>query len=221
MTSWLETSFAGHSFVLDAELALWWPAESLLVVSDLHLEKSTFLAQFGSAVAPYDTVDTLERLAGLVARYKPKTLLLLGDTFHDRFAWERLEDSTRAQLLAICRSVDHCCFIEGNHDLGVTRDPELCFMETYVRQGVLFSHEPALPLIPQVIGHFHPKARTALRGHRLSGKCFAVNRSLLIMPAFGSFTGGLDIGHDAFAELAGDDPLRAFLVYKRLVVELA
>ncbi len=220
MTSWLETRFAGHRLVLDAGLALWWPDEAMLVVSDLHLEKSTFLAQFGSAVAPYDTADTLERLVGLLARYRPRTLLLLGDTFHDRLAWERLEDKTRDQLLAICASVETCCFIEGNHDLGMTRDPRLCFADSHVRGGILFSHEPALPLMPQVIGHFHPKVRTSLRGHRLAGKCFAMNRSLLIMPAFGSFTGGLDLLDPVFTDLAGDDPLQAYLVFRDTVTPM-
>ncbi len=221
MASSLEVAFAGHTLVLDAELALYWPAQGMLVVSDLHLEKSTFLAQFGAAVAPYDTVDTLERLARLVVRYRPATLLLLGDTFHDRHAWNRLEDAARAQLLAICASVDHCCFVEGNHDLGVMLDPSLCFADDYVREGVLFSHETAPSALPQVIGHFHPKLRTSLRGHRLGGKCFAMNRSLLIMPAFGSFTGGLDITHEAFARLAGDDPLRPYLVHDGRMAAMA
>lgn len=220
MASSLEVSFAGHTLVLDADLALYWPAQKMLVVSDLHLEKSTFLAQFGSAVAPYDTVDTLDRLVRLIARYRPRTLLLLGDTFHDRFAWERLQDATRAQLLAICASVGHCCFVEGNHDLGVALDPSLCFVDDYIRDGILFSHEPALPMMPQVVGHFHPKLRASLRGHRLSGKCFAVNEHLLIMPAFGSFTGGLDLSDEVFVRLAGVSSFQPFLVYKSEIVRV-
>lgn len=221
MASWLEVGFAGHAFVLDAGLALYWPAEAMLVVSDLHLEKSTFLAQFGAAVAPYDSADTLERLAALIVRYRPKTLLLLGDTFHDRGAWTRLADATRAQLLAIRGAVDNCCFVAGNHDLGVALDPSLCFVDDYIRHGVVFSHEPAPSPLPQVIGHFHPKLRTSLRGHRMAGKCFALNSTMLVMPAFGSFTGGLDITHDAFTALAGGDPWRPYLVYESQVVPAA
>ncbi len=221
MASWLELDFAGQKFVLDAGLALYWPEHGMLVVSDLHLEKSTFLAQFGSAVAPYDSADTLERLARLVARYRPSSLVLLGDTFHDRLAWARLDDATRLKLLAICDAVDQCRFIEGNHDTGMTRDPRLVFADDHVHSGILFSHEPAASDLPQVIGHFHPKLTTSLRGHRLAGKCFAVNDRLLVMPAFGSFTGGLDLRHEAFTRLAGVDSLRPYLVYRNTVTPIS
>jgi uncharacterized protein len=188
MASWREAAFAGHFFVLDADLALWWAEEKTLVVSDLHLEKSTFLAQFGSAVAPYDTMDTLVRLERLIARYRPARLILLGDSFHDKAAWTRLDDSGQAQLLRVCGSVEQCCFVEGNHDAGMAAHPDLCFADDYVIGNVLFSHEPAQSPLPQVIGHFHPKLTTRLHGHRLTGKCFALNSRMLIMPAFGSFT---------------------------------
>ncbi len=218
MASWLDVRFAGHDMVLDADLALWWPERDVLVVSDLHLEKSTFLAQFGSSVAPYDTLDTLLRLESLVARYRPKSLILLGDSFHDRGAWARLESAARRQIEAISASVETCHLVEGNHDLGLAHDAMLSFADDVRIDNVIFKHEPGDGLLPQVVGHYHPKVRMSLRGQRLSGKCFAVNDSLLIMPAFGSFTGGLDVTHEVFANLAAGDPLRPYLVYRQTVV---
>jgi len=217
MASWLDVTFAGHDMVLDADLGLWWPEQDVLVVSDLHLEKSTFLAQHGSAIAPYDTQDTLERLDRLVARYRPKRLVLLGDSFHDRLAWRRLEPAARDGLLRICGSVEACHLVEGNHDTGLA---ELDFVDDVALDGVVFRHEPEPSDLPQVIGHFHPKVTTSLRGHRFSGKCFAINSRLLIMPAFGSFTGGLDVGHEAFTAIAGDEPLRPYIAYKKTVAAL-
>ena len=218
MASWLDIAFAGHDMVVDADLALWWPARDALIVSDLHLEKSTFLAQFGPAVAPYDTLDTLLRLETLVARYRPKSLILLGDSFHDRGAWARLENAARRQLLAICGGVETCHLVEGNHDLGLAHDAMLNFADDVRIDNIVFRHEPQDDVLPQVVGHYHPKLRLSLRGQRLSGKCFAMNGRMLIMPAFGSFTGGLDLRDEAFVRLGGDDPLRAFLVYRQTVV---
>ncbi|MBP2159171.1 MULTISPECIES: ligase-associated DNA damage response endonuclease PdeM [Asticcacaulis] len=216
MASWSDIVFAGHEMVLDAGLALYWPAKDALVVSDLHLEKSTYLAQFGSAVAPYDTHDTLLRLQALVTRYRPKTLILLGDSFHDHKAWQRLEHGARSQLLDICGSVEACHLVEGNHDVGLVKDGRLSFCDDVMIDGVTFRHEPEgsdrQVIGPQIIGHFHPKLVTHLRGHRVAGKCFAVNRDMLIMPAFGSFTGGLDLTHVAFTALAGNDPFQPYLV---------
>lgn len=212
MASWCDIVFAGHELVLDAGLALYWPAEDALVVSDLHLEKSTYLAQFGSAIAPYDTHDTLLRLQALVARYRPKTLILLGDSFHDREAWQRLENHARAFLLDICGSVEACHLVEGNHDVGLMHGARLGFCDDVAIGGITFRHEPEADTKPQIVGHFHPKLITHVRGHRVAGKCFAVNRDLIVMPAFGSFTGGLDLSHDAFAALSGNDPFQPYLV---------
>ncbi len=221
MTSSLEIDFAGHRFVLDAALALYWPEKEALVVSDLHLEKASFLAQFGSAVAPYDTLDTLLRLDALVAKYRPKSLILLGDSFHDRRAWERLETTARRQLLSICGSVETCHLVEGNHDLGLLKDDSLQFTTDIEMGGVIFRHEPEDSPLPQVIGHFHPKLRTSLHGHRLTGKVFAVNSRLLIMPAFGTFTGGLDLSDAVFTDLAGNDPFQSYLVFKGTIAATA
>jgi len=216
MPSSIEVEFAGHDMILDAGLALYWPKQEALVVSDLHLEKSTYLAQFGSAVAPYDTLDTLVRLDRLRGRYRPKSLILLGDSFHDRAAWERLEPAARDSVLAICASVETCYLVEGNHDLGLAT-PSLNFCDEVVIDGLVFRHEPDTSSRPQVIGHFHPAISTELRGHRLRGKCFAMNSRMLVMPAFGSFTGGLSLHDPAFTELAGSDPFRPYLVYRNTV----
>ncbi len=217
MASWLDLAFAGHDLVLDAELALYWPEKDALVVSDLHLEKSTFLAQFGNAIAPLDSHDTLVRLAGLVARYRPKSLILLGDSFHDRGAWDRLDDRAKGQLLGICASVDNCCFVEGNHDRDMRLPDCLCFADERVIDNIVFRHEPEPSELAQVVGHFHPALSLSLRGHRLRGKCFAVSERMLIMPAFGSFTGGLDLRDPVYAAIGGVEGFQPYLVYKNTI----
>ena len=217
MSSTLEIDFAGQRFVLDAGLGLYWPAKKTLIVSDLHLEKATYLTQFGSPLAPYDTLDTLNRLEVLVKKYQPKALILLGDSFHDRQALQRLEDTARHQLNAICASVETCHMVEGNHDLGLMTNSALTFRDAIEQDGIVFRHEPEASSLPQVIGHFHPKLRTSLHGHRLTGKVFAVTQSLLIMPAFGTFTGGLDITDNAFTALSGDEPFATYIVYRDTV----
>ncbi len=220
MAGWLEADFKGRRFVLDAGLGLYWPEQDVLAVSDLHLEKASFLAQFGSAVAPYDTRDTLARLEALVARYRPRSLVLLGDTFHDRRAWERLEEAERTHLLELCGGVEVCHWVEGNHDPGLETG-NIMFTEEAAIDGIVFRHEPGRAGLPQVVGHFHPKMTAQARGHRFAGKCFLVGRDLLVMPAFGSYTGGLDVTHPVFAGLAGDGRFQPYLVYGRSIMPFA
>ncbi len=69
--------------MLDPAGALWWPEQHLLVVADLHLEKGSALASRGHLVPPWDTRATLDRLAVLLRRYAPRSVLALGDSFHD------------------------------------------------------------------------------------------------------------------------------------------
>lgn len=220
MASSLEVTFAGQTMLLDAALGLFWPAQSTLIVSDLHLEKGTSYAQFGSAVAPYDALDTLVRLDKLVCRYTPRRLVMLGDSFHDKQAWERLPDGAQRHLVNICNSVDEAVFVEGNHDVGVKVHPCLQFADEITLGGVVLRHEPEASDAPQIIGHFHPKAGANLRGFRLRGKCFAKTNNLLVMPAFGSFTGGLDIRDEVFTDLSGGADWQAYLVYKSTIAAL-
>src|SRR3954451_3042575 len=91
----------GVSFIADLSGALFWEEQSLLVVSDLHLEKGSSFAARGVLLPPYDTVATLGRLAAVVARLDPRMVIALGDSFHDRDAHDRLSAPDREALSAM------------------------------------------------------------------------------------------------------------------------
>src|SRR5271165_59268 len=92
---------AGVTLLADLSGALFWEAESLLVVSDLHLEKGSSFASRGVLLPPYDTVATLGRLAAVIARHDPRMVIALGDSFHDRDAHQRLAAADRDALTAL------------------------------------------------------------------------------------------------------------------------
>src|SRR3954452_19877083 len=95
---------AGADFIASIEGALVWPEESLLVVADLHLEKGSSFARRGQLLPPYDSAETLARLATLIARYRPRTVVALGDNFHDGGGPARLADTDRAFLMELQRA---------------------------------------------------------------------------------------------------------------------
>lgn len=199
--------FAGQDLQLDPEGVLYWPSEHTLIASDLHFEKSTFLAQHGSLVPPYDTHDTLERLERLVKKYKPKKLILLGDSFHDRSAWKRLDVALQKRITALAKTVP-CVWLEGNHDVALAGHELGDFAAQHQVAGILFTHEPAKDIEgPQIIGHYHPKIRLTLRAAKVSGRCFVHTDRMFVMPSFGSYTGGLDVRDEAFNQvLEGSEP---------------
>ena len=198
------------SVTLHADLsgALFWTEQSLLVVSDLHLEKGSSFAARGVLLPPYDTVATLGRLAAVVARHNPRMVIALGDSFHDRDAHQRLSDSDRDALTALQVRRDWI-WISGNHDPALP--PNLGgVVATEVAIGpVIFRHEPT-GTIGEIAGHLHPKARVVRRGRAMERRCFVGDDERLVMPAFGAYSGGLSIRDAAFAKIF---PTRDFIAH--------
>src|SRR5215208_5061498 len=106
---------AGTELLADPSGALYWPDEGALIVADLHLEKGSALAKRGMLLPPYDTAATLARLARLIARWTPRLVIALGDSFHDADGHARMAASDRVALAALQRSRDWL-WIAGNHD---------------------------------------------------------------------------------------------------------
>ncbi len=134
-------SVAGVTFAADISGALFWEQESLLVVSDLHLEKGSSFAQRGVLLPPYDTAATLARLSAVIARHDPRTVISLGDSFHDPDAHERLSPGNRETLTALQERRDWI-WISGNHDPALPRDFGGVVADEVAIGPIVFRHEP-------------------------------------------------------------------------------
>jgi uncharacterized protein len=228
-----EITVAGVPLVADIAGALYWPGEGLLVVSDLHLEKGSAFAARGVLMPPYDTATTLERLAGLLARYAARIVIALGDNFHDGGGPARLARSDRAQLLELQRGRDWV-WIAGNHDPDPREGIGGAFARSLALGPLTFRHEPAAALAHrgndggndgesngEIAGHLHPAARILQRGRTLTRKCFATDGTRLVMPAFGAYTGGLNIRNIAFLKVFGALGFTAHLIGGRRLYTFA
>jgi hypothetical protein len=196
-------SFAGMEFIATREGALFCPATRTLVVADLHLEKASWYAALGQMLPPYDSLATLTALANLVDRLDPRTLWCLGDNFHDRGGPSRLPRHARDVLERITARLAFN-WIVGNHDPALTN----AFGGAVHSEGRLGSialrHIAQRDAVgPELSGHFHPKLRLTLRGRRVARPCFVRADEKLILPAFGSLTGGMDAFDPAIALAAG------------------
>lgn len=190
---------AGVTLVADLSGALFWEEERLLVVSDLHLEKGSSFAVRGVLLPPYDTVATLACLNAVIARHDPRTVIALGDSFHDRKAHERLSASDRDAITALQVRRDWI-WISGNHDPALPSNIGGVVANEVAVGPILFRHEPTGAL-GEIAGHLHPKARVTTRGRSLERRCFACDGERAVMPAFGSYTGGLNIQDRAFSKI--------------------
>jgi uncharacterized protein len=198
-------SFAGRDFAALGGGALWWPERRALLVADLHLEKGSWFARSGQMLPPYDSVATLADLTALAVVASPAEIWCLGDSFHDAQGCERLPVRAQAMLRALTGAV-RWTWVTGNHDAGgaIVDHCGGRLVEEAEIDGLILRHEAqAGEPRPELSGHFHPKLRVTVRGRRVARRCFVASGTKLILPAFGSLTGGLDADHPEIVRAVG------------------
>ena len=206
--------FAGQDWGFADARALYWPLEQALLVADLHLEKASFFASHGQMLPPYDSRETLERLACAIRATGARRVFCLGDNFHDSAGLDRMEPHAAGMLAALTRATDWV-WVTGNHDPALDaalaglpgRNAAPLVGGTVVDEmsvgGVILRHRAQVgETAPELSGHYHPRLRVALKGRRIARPCLVIanDRSTagagrrMILPAFGSLTGGMDAG---------------------------
>jgi DNA ligase-associated metallophosphoesterase len=197
----MKVSVNGEDCWLRPAGTLWLPQVQTLVVSDLHLEKGSSYAAKGQLLPPYDTRETLNRLMNEVVDTGAQRLVLLGDSLHDMEAISRIPVAEREAVLDLANGLE-LVWITGNHDPdggavfgGITTD-------TLQIGPLILRHEPLpAPADGEVAGHLHPCAKVVGAGTSVRRRCFASDGKRLILPAFGAYTGGLNVMDEAYAGL--------------------
>jgi DNA ligase-associated metallophosphoesterase len=201
----------GETLLLDACGAAFSPSHSTLIFSDLHFEKGSSYARGRQFLPPYDTTNTLLRMARAIARHKPARVIALGDSFHDPQAADRLGAQERGMLQAMGKDAGFV-WITGNHDPHPPAWLGGEIAEVYQMGGLTFRHEPLPAFQPgEVAGHLHPCASVAKWGRSVRKRCFVSDGLRLILPSFGAYTGGLDVGETAIASLFAG-PFHAYML---------
>ncbi len=189
--------------------ALWWPEQSLLVVSDLHLGKSERIARRGgSAPPPYDTRDTLTRLAADLALSHARTVICLGDSFDDLAAADALPEEERRWILRL-QAGRRWVWIEGNHDPGPV-DVGGAHLTELPLAPLTFRHIAQGGASGEISGHYHPKASVKTRGRAITRPAFLIDSDRVIMPAYGTYTGGLRTETPVLGALMRDEAIAVF-----------
>ncbi len=210
----LTFSFAGQNLCALGSGALWWPEQRLLCVSDLHLGKSERIARRGGPhLPPYESQDTLTRLSADISQTGAETVVCLGDSFDDLDALSGL-DAADTMHISTLQAGRRWIWIEGNHDPGPVNLGG-AHLSDYVLGLVTFRHIAQPESQAEISGHYHPKARVRLKGRSITRPAFLFDSKRLILPAYGTYTGGLyssDVvlnelmDNNAMAILTGDHP---------------
>ena len=231
MCDQLAFELAGERFVALLSGGLYWPRVNALLLADLHLEKGSAFALRGQFLPPYDSLQTLNQLTKDIATFEPEQVMCLGDSFHDRGGPDRLSPDCRDILGGLMQgrrwswiSGNHdpegpvelggeahaMLIVDG---IGLTHEPGSLLSATNQQvPGSLLSATDADPnaetaettkIKAEIAGHLHPVATIAnrQRGRALRRRAFVIGKERLILPAYGSYTGGLNIRDEAFAAL--------------------
>lgn len=209
--------FCGEEFRLTQGRALYWPRERALLVADLHLEKASFYAKHGQLLPPYDSRETLDRLALAIRETGARRVFTLGDNFHDSAGTDRLDPHAAGMLAALTRATDWV-WVTGNHDEGI----EGASMEAKAGgalaveleiAGIALRHQTKPgETRPELSGHYHPRLQVTVRDRHIRRPCAVISRNgagcgRMILPAFGALTGGMDAADPAI--LSALQPARA------------
>lgn len=198
---------------------LWIPEWRALVVSDLHFEKGSSFARRGVMLPPYDTAATLKKLEAVVSDYSPEMVVCLGDSFHDDDGSSRLVPSDRERIVSLAEN-RQWFWISGNHDESLPQGLPGEAVDELSFGGLTFRHIPGAGAIGEIAGHLHPAARIIRRGRSVRRPCFAANENRLVMPAFGSFAGTLNVLDAAYDGLFGEKRPTAYLLGRESVYRI-
>lgn len=198
-----------HAFTLAGETlhalrsgALFWPAQSLLCVSDLHFGKSERRVRHGGmALPPYEVQDILTRLQTDLELTQAGTMICLGDSFDDLAAQQGLPEAARLWIARL-QAGRRWIWAEGNHDPGPL-DLGGTHMADVIVPPLAFRHIATKGAQAEISGHYHPKASIRTRAGTLSRPAFLIDSSRVILPAYGTYTGGLRSSDAALRDLLG------------------
>ncbi len=195
-----EIELSGQLALLDLTGAMYLAAHDALLVADLHFEKGSSFARRGMMLPPYDTRETLIALTDAVLRYNPKTVIALGDSFHDIGGPERLGDEERATLSRVQAGRDWI-WVTGNHDRILPDSIGGQVVEEMMLGSLTLRHEPMAGEQAEIAGHLHPVGKVVMRGRATRRRCFLTDGTRCVMPALGAYAGGLNACDAAYKPL--------------------
>ncbi len=188
--------FCKEKFFLNNNGIIYWKKYKTAIISDLHLEKGSYFGKYGQFLPPYDSEDTLKNLIRNIREKNINKLVFLGDTFHDNNGIKRLSDLSKKKLNYLTSEYE-CVFVKGNHDNDLFL-PNALICDAHQIDNINFYHKPRNSKKNQIAGHFHPKISIRFERKKLTSKCLIHSDNVLILPSFGSYTGGLNIRNKVF-----------------------
>lgn len=192
---------AGERLLLLPEKAVFWPAQSMLIIADIHFGKAASFRALGIPVPRGTTTENLMGLDALIESHEARHVVFLGDFLHARAAHA---PATQQAMLAWRQSRPglRLTLVRGNHDKHAGDPAAVLGIELVDEPHMVgpfaFCHHPDIDSAGFALaGHVHPAWVLATRFDALRLPCFVVGSERMILPSFGAFTGGHVVTREA------------------------
>lgn len=186
-----------QTFELLPEKAALWIEKKILIVADLHLGKVTTFQKAGIPIPEGSMDEDLLKLKDLIHRYEIMECIIVGDLIHSKTGLSALVREKIHHFLKTLACKVHLVF--GNHDRPLLKSlPEEWNLQVYLEEfridNFCFRHHPVEdPHYFVWCGHLHPQFWLTSGADALRLPCFYLKKHLMILPAFGFFTGGMNM----------------------------
>jgi DNA ligase-associated metallophosphoesterase len=192
--------FGGQGLQLLADRSLYWAARRTLVLADVHLGKDAAFRAAGLSVPAGNSSKDLARIERLVKMTGAERLVVLGDLVHGRRSHQAELSEAFGKWRAAHGQLE-ILLVRGNHDRQAGAPPAEWSIaqvpEPFADGELMLSHFPRESERPVLCGHVHPTISVRdFDGTSVALPCFVVDERQLILPAFGSFTGGHKMQHE-------------------------
>ncbi len=205
--------FCGKSFIGDHTGALYWPAEETLIVSDLCLDKGSYLAEDDAVLPPYDTLSVFEKLEDALARYDPARVIALGDSFASGAAYQRRLSIHDIDWLIDLMDGRDWYWVCGSKEPGVPEKVGGTVCPNVSLASLRFRHDPVrAPITHEVSGGMHPVAAFMQYDRMARARCFISNGMRMVLPSIGHYGPGANVLDKSFAPLMGNEGLFVWVV---------
>ena len=196
-------NFNNHKFQISKEGILFWIDKQIAIISDLHLEKGSSFGSSRQFLPPYDSEETLKKIFKATKNHEIKKIILLGDTFHDKNAFDRMSEKVFILFKSLIEKYE-VIFILGNHE-SKFEIGGINFLNEYVIDDIHFIHQALQTSTFQISGHFHPVASVKSSIKKITAKCLLHTNNHIILPSFGQYTGGLNINNPVFKPFVNNE----------------
>lgn len=211
----MRITIARESLELLPEKALFWPAQKLLAVTDIHIGKAEGLQAQGIPIPSGAHQDDLKNLENLIQKTEAERILILGDLIHAKKSWTPTIHQDLLNFFELFKDRKFTLLV-GNHEKGSL--PQLQTLPLEIKEEDLHhgpftfchGHKVADKNKFQIQGHVHPVVNVRFGSTRLRLPCFVQEKQSLTLPSFGTLTGGFEVKPTQSAQIFVVAPKEVF-----------